>query len=251
MKNVLLFILLINMVVFSEVQSSFLKIFAWYSVTTEKDTTKHGCYGFAKINMEKQGKTTLWFNYSWWNVLFPFTYLQCKTNISDIVPDSTIILRKPDHFINTTWFNSFERLDTVNQEINFKFPILPQGTKYGRYDYFSSKVDSLMDLEFYGAGDSIMVGTFVAKAPDSRGAINILGRNAFILELTNNNPLRIRSVRCNAKYDTLLIKYLNYDLKKFTSKSADKNNIGWYGIDILESNFVDKIIIQGLKLINK
>jgi hypothetical protein len=104
--------------------------------------------------------------------------------------------------------------------------MLPQTVKYGKYDYFTVSVNDTLALQFYGAGDSTMVGTFVHKKPTVHGAINILARNAFIVELTNANPFRIKSIRCNGTHIKLLNSYLKFNLTRL------KNNVAWYGIDI-------------------
>lgn len=140
-----------------------------------------------------------------------------------------------DHFSNVEWFTGFKSLvynDSLiisYDSIRFYFPLLPLDQSYGRYDYFTIDVDDSCDLEFYGAGDSIMVGTFVHKKPDSLGVVNILGRNAFIVELTNSNPIRISSIRCDWKYDSLIKIFLQFPLDSL------KKDATLYGIDILDT----------------
>lgn len=206
--------------------NTFLKVFFW-TQDSSIDSVKNGCYGYVKIESNNNYKTTLWLEYNWWNLLFPKIYLPCEINCSDTQP--TDVKRSPNHFASSPWLSGFKRTDTTGQIIHFLFPLLPQNMSYGRYDYFSVDVNDTSELEFYGAGDSIMVGTFVHKLPDSRGAINILARNAFIIGLTKGNPLRISSIRCDAHFEPMISSFLDINLTKF------KENVAWYGIDIIDT----------------
>ena len=143
----------------------------------------------------------------------------------------TKITRCPDHFKNVEWITGI-RTTAYKDSVNFYFPLLPMNQNYGRYDYFTVDVDDSLDLEFYGAGDSIMVGTFVHKKPGPSGAVNILGRNAMIVEITKANPLRIKSFRCNGKMDSLLSVFLRFPLDSL------KKDAAWYGLDILDTTSV-------------
>jgi hypothetical protein len=208
------------------------KAFFW---TATSDTgVKSGCFGYSKINsVATVANTTtysssFWFpTYTWWQTLFPQTYLTCAMDIQNSQPAA--ITRAPNHFSTVPWFTGFKRTDTA-QSLKFLFPLLPQNTAYGRYDYFTVNADTGADLEFYGAGDSIMVGTFVDKKPASNGAVNILARNAFIVELTKSNPLRIRSIRCNGTFRDRISSYLGYPLTKLSKTAA------WYGIDFIDTS---------------
>jgi hypothetical protein len=171
------------------------------------------------------------------------SYMPTEIVISKGKPST--ITRAPDHFNNVDWFTGFKRAGSTDS-INFFFPLLPQGQNYGRYDYFTVDVDDSLDLEFYGAGDSIMVGTFVHKKPAPNGSINILGRNAFIVELTKSNPLRISSIRCNGAFDSLLTVFLKFPLDSLKVDAA------WYGIDILDTlTNVPRIKVFSLALSGK
>lgn len=205
-----------------------IQAFYWTQDSDEGD--KNGCYGYTRINTTgSQGSTTnhlstFWLpTYQWWHELFPETYIECSVELTDGIPDR--VTRGSDHFSNVPWFGGFGRTDS-DDTLRFPFPLLPRGMPYGRYDYFTVDVNDTLDLEFYGAGDSIMVGTFVHKEPDSRGAVNIIGRNAIIVELTEGNPLRIHSIRCNGAFEPLISAYLGYDLTSLKESAA------WYGIDI-------------------
>ena len=167
-------------------------------------------------------------------------YMSAIITISKNKP--TAITNAPDHLENSEWFTGFKHRNS-SDSICFYFPLLSMDKPFGRYDYFTVDVDSLLDLEFYGAGDSIMVGTFVHKKPDSIGAINILGRNAFIVELTNSNPLRISSIRCDGLFDSLITLYLKYNLDSL------KKDAAWYGIDILDTlTNVPKIAVSSINV---
>lgn len=230
MKNFILIILITtNLFAFS--QNNAFKAFFW-TQETDQDSLKHGCYGYNRIDSvystSKEFKlfSLFWLTYNWWHLKFKMAYMPAIITISKNKP--TAITNGADHLKNSEWFTGFKRNDS-SDSIRFYFPLLPTNQPFGRYDYFTIDVDSLLDLEFYGAGDSIMVGTFVHKKPDDRGAINILGRNAFIIELTNSNSLRIKSVRCDGQFDSLITLYLKYDLDSL------KKDAAWYGIDILDT----------------
>ncbi|MBN1759776.1 MAG: hypothetical protein JW863_15725 [Chitinispirillaceae bacterium] len=195
------------------------------------ESVLNGCYGYTKIgeysNEEKGYLSTFWLSgYTWWQQLFSNTYINIALNTELSQPAQ--ITRASGHFQNTEWITGLRRQGS-NDYIRFHFPVLPLENSYGRYDYFTVDVNDTLDLEFYGAGDSIMVGTFVHKKPDERGAVNILGRNAIIVELTDANPLRIKSFRCNGTYKTLLNAYFQYDLNTFQKDKA------WYGISIIDT----------------
>ena len=221
------------------------KAFFW-TMNTSNDTVKNGCYGYTQVDSiastetDTKLKSSFWLTYEWWHIRFKMSYMPTEVKISKAKPAA--ITRSPAHFVNTSWFTGFKRADS-SDSIVFYFPMLLQTQNYGRYDYFTVDVDSLCDLEFYGAGDSIMVGTFVHKKPDARGAVNILGRNAFIVELTKANPFRIKSVRCNGAFDSLISKYLKFPLDSL------KKDAGWYGVDILDTlNTVPKIRVFSVAL---
>ena len=127
--------------------------------------------------------STFWLSgYTWWQKLFSNTYIKITLNTEPSQP--TRVTRASGHFQNIEWLTGFHR-DGSDDHIRFFFPILPNGSGFGRYDYFTVDVNDTLDLEFYGAGDSIMVGSFVHKKPDNNGAVNILGRNAIIVELSD------------------------------------------------------------------
>lgn len=216
-------------------QGDAFKAFFWYKMND--DSLKHGCYGYLQIDSVSSSSdedtyfSTLWLTYEWWFLRFNGAYTSTKIIITK--NKSSKITRCSDHFNDVEWFSSFKVVNTSDtlpdDSLNFYFPMLPQGKAYGRYDYLTVDIDSLLDLEFYGAGDSIIVGTFVHKMPDSIGAVNILGRNAFIIELTQGNPLRISSIRCQGAFDSLLTLLLKFPLDTF------KSDQDWYGINILDT----------------
>jgi hypothetical protein len=221
-----------------------IKAFFWTQVSDSAQKT--GCYGYTKLGdpaaspTENRFASTFWFpTYGWWHALFPQSYLPCTMTISKAQPG--IITRDPEHFSDIPWFTGFSRSDTA-ESIRFFFPLLPQTTTYGRYDYFTVDADSATDLEFYGAGDSIMVGTFVAKEPAANGAVDILARNAFIVELTQSNPLRISSIRCNGQFRDRISAFLGYDLSRFSKTAA------WYGIDLIDTTSPPMITVHSIKI---
>ncbi|MDD5650903.1 MAG: hypothetical protein PHF86_10890 [Candidatus Nanoarchaeia archaeon] len=230
-------------------QGSAFKAFFWFSYAN--DSVKNGCYGYVQVDSVKDTETeeqcyaTFWLTYNWFFLKFNGAYMPVKMTFNKTRPKK--ITRSPNHFINIQWFSRFETNDTINHSaINFSFPILSRPSQYGRYDYFTVDVDSLLDLEFYGAGDSIMVGTFVHKKPSGSGITNILGRNTFVVELTDSNPLRIKSVRCQSAHDSLLDLYLKFPLDSL------KKNVEWYGVDILDTiSKIPRIKIYALNLSGK
>ena len=203
----------------------------------EDGGVRSGCYGHLSIDGEgvnSSGATrypsTFWLEskYDWWKNFFPGLYLSSSIIINEDDPPE--IINKSEHLSDCAWFRGFERTDSAGYALQFLFPLLPQNEQYGRYDYFTVKVDDTLNLEFYGAGDSIMAGSFVHKDPDSNGVVRILARNAFVVELTKSNPLRIKSIRCNAEFEEYLTWYLKYDLKKL------KNGVAWYGMDFIDTS---------------
>lgn len=230
MKNFILIIFITtNLFAFS--QNNAFKVFCW-TQETNQDNFKRGCYGYNRIDSiystteEFKLFSLFWLTYNWWHLKFKMAYMPATITISKNKPIA--IKNGSDHLQNSEWFTGFKQ-NNSSDSIRFYFPLLPINKSFGRYDHFTVDIDSLLDLEFYGAGDSIMVGTFVHKKPDAQGVINILGRNAFIVELTNSNSLRIKSVRCNGQFDSLITLYLKYNLN-FLKKDAV-----WYGIDILDT----------------
>ncbi|MBN1578698.1 MAG: hypothetical protein JW913_19195 [Chitinispirillaceae bacterium] len=221
---------------------STIKAFFW---TQEKDGgVKNGCYGNVKMDSLSSGESneryfsTFWLpTYQWWHTMFPKTYLTTIMSISGRQP--TAVSRASGHFSAIPWFEGFERTDSSGNSMRFPFPLLPQASVYGRYDYFTVDVDDTLDLEFYGAGDSIMVGTFIHKKPNALGSVNIIARNAIIVELTKVNPLRIKSVRCNGFFEPLISHYLQYDLTKL------KKNVAWYGVDLIDTSSKAPVIRVG------
>jgi hypothetical protein len=139
------------------------------------------------------------------------------------------ITRSSNHFSNIPWFESFERKDSLDI-FKFYFPLLPLNTLYGRYDYFTVDVDSVLDLEFYGAGDSIMAGTFVNKKPTNSGTIDIKARNAIIVELTNSNFTRIKRISFDSTHASFISTYMGYNFAKIANNSAS------YGIQIIDNS---------------
>lgn len=244
MKTILiLFFLSSNLFAFS--QNNAFKAFFWTQDSTN-DSIKKGCYGYNQIDSiysTAEGSklfSLFWLTYNWWHLRFKMAYMPAVITISKTAPAK--VTRGGNHLLNSEWFTGFKHIGTTDS-IQFYFPLLPMSQSYGRYDYFTIDIDSLLDLEFYGAGDSIMVGTFVHKKPDARGAVQILGRNAIIVELTKANPLRIRSVRCDGKFDSLITLYLKYDLNTI------KQNASWYGIDILDTlSNVPKIVVKSIDI---
>lgn len=216
---------------------------AFFWTQSANDSVKNGCYGYNVVDSvsTKTGTyySTFWLsNYSWWQKLFTNTYVNTAITTSKSKPAA--ISKAPDHFTSVEWITGFQRTGS-NDSIRFYFPLLPQTAGYGRYDYFTVSVNDTLSIEFYGVGDSVMVGSFVNKKPASNGAINILARNAFILELTKANPLRIKSIRCNSAYKTLLNTYLNFNLATF------KDGVAWYGIDIIDTvTNTPKIIVHSI-----
>jgi len=210
---------------------------AFFWTQENNDSLKHGCYGYVQVDSVVETEFTLnylssfWLTYDWWHIRFKMSYLPTMINYSKTKP--VAITRSSGYFKDVEWLTGFKQANSKDSSgfdsIQFYFPLLPLGQQYGRYDYFTIDVDNKLDLEFYGAGDSIMVGTFVHKEPAANGAVNILGRNAFIVELTNSNPLRIKSLRCQGIFDSLLTIYLKFPLDSL-KKDAD-----WYGVDILDT----------------
>lgn len=204
-------------------------LFCWYQ--DSNDSLLYGCRTYVVFQDNIKCKLGL-FDYQWWFVLFPDMYIDCTVKISN-KPEK--VIRCSDHFNDNQWISGIQH-DT--DLIQFYFPI---SEYYGQYDYFTVDVNDSFDLEFYGAGDSIMVGTFVHKEPDERGAVNIIARNAFIVEITNNNLLMIKSIRCNGRYKEIISAYLNYDLETF------KKDQNWYGITFIEN----KQIINYLRIMKE
>ena len=211
------------------------------------ETVQRGCYGYTKIGnySEKDGGylSTFWLtNYEWWQKLFVNTYITITVRTEQGQPSK--VTRASDHFKDVEWLTGFNR-NGADDNIRFYFPLQPQAKPFGRYDYFTVDVNDTLDLEFYGADDNCMVGTFIHKKPDERGAVNILGRNAIIVELTDANPIRISTIRCNGEYKALLNAYLNYDLDKF---AKDKE---WYGISIIDTAKVEpKVVVHSVNVEN-
>lgn len=210
---------------------------------------KNGCYGYNQIDSIASATgidrlfSSFWLTYDWWHLRFKMSYMPTEIVLSKGKPAA--ITRCSGHFKDVDWFTGFKRTGSTDS-INFFFPLLSQEMNYGRYDYFTVDVDASLDIEFYGAGDSIMVGTFVHKQPDARGAVNILGRNAFIVELTKSNPLRIKSIRCNGEFDSLLKVFLKFPLDSLKVGAA------WYGVDILDTlTNVPRIRVFSLALSGK
>lgn len=222
-----------------------LKAFFWTQATD--DGSKNGCYGYAKIGdptpvgaAANSYTSTFWFpTYGWWRNLFPNVYLSCTMLVSDEQP--AIISRASGHFSSTPWFSGFSRNDTA-ESVRFYFPLLPQKSDYDRYDYFTIDVDSATVLDFYGAGDSIMVGSFIAKEPDPSGGVNILARNAIIVELTKSNPLRVGSIRLSGEFKDRISAYIGYDLTRFSDTAA------WYGIDFIDTSSPPVLNIYSIEL---
>ena len=220
------------------------KAFFWTQAT--EGASKTGCYGYTKIYNPASGSgedrydSKFWFpTYGWWHTLFPQAYLPCSMSVSKEQPAA--VTRASGHFSNIPWFTGFIRSD-IAESIRFYFPLMPQPSAYGRYDYFTVNADSTTELEFYGAGDSIMVGTFVDKKPATNGSVNILARNAFIIELTKSNPLRISSIRCNGQFRDRISSFLGYDLSKLNKNAA------WYGIDFIDTTTPPVIRIHSVRL---
>lgn len=242
MRNIILFLLAFN-VLGNFNQGDAIKAFFWFK--SNEDSLKHGCYGYLQVDSvtiesEKYCFSTFWLTYEWWFLRFSGDYAQTQITFNSSKP--SCISQCSEHFSNVNWFSGF-KLDDSSDSIRFYFPLQPQLSEYGRYDYFVVDIDSLLDLQFYGAGDNIMVGTFVHKKPDSLGAVNILGRNAFIIELTNSNSLRISSIRCDGEYDSLISLYLKFSLDSL------KRDMDWYGIDILEiPESIPKIRVHSIDL---
>lgn len=211
------------------------------------EDVQRGCYGHTKTGEYSKDAggylSTFWLtNYEWWQKLFVNTYITITVRTEQGQPSQ--VTRASGHFEDVEWLTGFTR-NGSDDNIRFFFPLHSQAKPFGRYDYFTVDVNDTLDLEFYGAGDSIMVGTFVHKQPDERGAVNILGRNAIIVELTDANPLRINTIRCNGEYKSLLNTYFNYDLDKF---AKDKE---WYGISITDTNNVSpKLVVHSVNVEN-
>jgi hypothetical protein len=229
-------------------QKNAFKVFFW--TASDVDTVKTGCYGYIQIDSISSSPTqnfyhtSFWLTYDWWFLRFEGAYVPATITCNKEQP--SVITMSPDHFLNVEWFSGF-KLDNTNDSLQFYFPLLPQTTNYGRYDYFMVDVDSLRELQLYGAGDSIMVGTFIQKKPGDNGGTVLLGRNAFIVELTDSNPFRIKSLRCQGNFDSLLNQYLKFPLDTL------KKDAFWYGVDILDtiSNIprikVSSIIVAGIE----
>lgn len=220
------------------------KAFFWFM--SEEDSLKHGCYGYIYIDSVSSSEnediyhTSFWLTYDWWFLIFKGSYTPTNIILKKNKPDA--ISRGSNHFLNIEWFSGFY-LANSNDSLIFYFPLINMQFEYGRYDYFTVDVDTLLDLEFYGAGDSIMVGTFTHKKPSPSGSVNILGRNAFIIELTKSNPLRIKSIRCNGEFDSLLFLFLKFPLDTF------KTDACWYGVDILDTlSNIPMIAIDSLRI---
>lgn len=212
-------------------QGNKLAAFFW-TQKAENDSFKHGCYAYSHVvgidsssNNSVKYVSNFWLNYTWWKVLFGKTFVKIDILNSRSKPASCT--QSLNHFNNIEWLTGFT--DNITRDtIQFYFPLLPVNINYGRYDYFTINVNDTVEIQFYGAGDSIMVGTFLHKNGDERGATKILGRNAIIIELTSSNVFRIKSVRFNAEYKDLINAYLKFDLNRF------KSDEGWYGVDIIK-----------------
>lgn len=210
---------------------------AFFWTANSLDSLKYGCYGYSKTTSVITSETELRYTsviglprYEWWNAMFPSTRIKTEIAVSRRIPAS--VTRCPNHFRESEWITGVTHVNgdgRVVDSIRFIFPMLPASIKYGRYDYFTVTVNDTLDLEFYGAGDSIMVGTFVDRRPSANGALNIIARNAIIVELTNGNNLRIKSVRFNGAFNEINFLYLGYDLNLF------KSNQKMYGFDILKN----------------
>jgi hypothetical protein len=208
-----------------------LSTFFW-TQKEENDSLKYGCYAYSHVTgidssdvSQLKYSSNFWLNYSWWKLLFGKTFVKIDILNSKSKPSS--ITQSPNHFDSIEWITGFT--DNITKDtIQFYFPLLPVGMSYGRYDYFTVSINDTVELQVYGAGDSIMVGTFLLKNGDSEGRIVLLGRNAIIIELTNSNVFRIKSVRFDAKYKDMINEYLKFDLNRFKSDEA------WYGVDIID-----------------
>lgn len=215
-------------------------VYSFFWTQMSDSSVKNGCYGYVSVDSAVStvtgtvyGSSMMLPAYKWWHDLFPSTYLRTEIQTSKRVPGA--VSDAVTHFSDIEWFTGFTRSGT-SESIRFYFPILPTGSIYGRYDYYTVDVDEETILEFYGAGDSIMAGSFVSKQPGSRGELNILARNAFIVELTQSNPLRIKSILCNGAHDSIISSFLGYDLSIF------KQGAAWYGIDFIS-------IVQNIPII--
>lgn len=217
--------------VFAKVQpGDTLTSFFWFQ--NEGDSTIQGCESYLIIE-ESEGNilnSTFWMTkYQWWQKMFPDVNIKFDIFINDTTPNS--VTQHCSNFNNAQWT---ERIKHNNDSINFVFPVIDN--QYGRYDYYTVSVNDTMGINFYGAGDSIMVGTFVHKEPDSIGAINILARNAIIVELTNSNSTRIKSIRFNWQFKAQLTEYLKYDFETF------KSDADWYGVTITDTSYVEPYV---------
>jgi hypothetical protein len=228
-------------------QNSAFRAFFW--TMDEKDTAKSGCYGYnqidsvASLSNEYKHFSSFWLTYDWWHLRFKMSYMPTEVTFSKSRPPA--VTKASEHFSNVEWFTGFKR-SSSSDSISFYFPLLPLTEHYGRYDYFTVDIDSILEIQFYGAGDSIMVGTFVDKRGNDRGGTLLLGRDAFIVELSDANPLRVGSIRCQGAFDSLITLYLKFPLDSL------KKSATWYGVDILDTlSNVPKIKVYSVGLSGK
>jgi hypothetical protein len=196
------------------------------------------------IGDPKQGATTSTsaakfkiLNCSWWLSLVANIFSSINLLFENTKPDSIGLCSS--RFATTSWLHSINgSTDSNGYVIRFYFPVLPIGQPYGRYDYFSIKLNDTMDIQFQSDADSVLTGSFISKRGVGKPT-KLYAKNAISIQTTSANPMRIRSIQINGAYEKLVSSYLGFDLSKLKTGAA------FYGLD-----FVDTVITEQLIQVN-
>lgn len=203
----------------------------WQHITPE-DTLAYGNIGYLKIDsISIIDSATLYYTrfglpaYSWWRVIFKEVYLSSTMTVLNNPPSNADQICS--NFSNAQWLECFERKDSIGQ-VRFQFPILPQGTPYRIYDYFSLLEDTCA-LQYQWIDDTTAVGTIMNNRHNNRkdGRTRLYAKAAIIVRLTDENPFRIRFIQFDSTRTDLISSFIKYDFTKFTDDAK------WYGIDFL------------------
>jgi hypothetical protein len=205
------------------------------------DTFKIGYYGVLKIGSQSQGAlfttdsaTFRLDRSSWWQR----TVANVNTNIefvfSTAKPDSIDLCSAK--FAPVPWLQSITgKTDTAEYAIRFLFPVLPIGQNYGRYDYFTVRLNDTMEIHFQGINDTTLTASFVnQRIPGS--ITKIYAKNAITVRTTATNSFRIRNIQIDGAYERFVSAYLRFDL------SSLKKNAGFYGLALIDTTIAEQAI---------
>ena len=203
--------------------------------------SKIGYYGVLKIGGKGQGagfttdSATFRLDRSpWWQRIVANVNANIEFSFSTAKPGSIDLCAAK--FAPVPWLLSITGgIDAAEYAIRFLFPVLPIGQNYGRYDYFTIRLNDTMDIHFQGIDDTTLTASFVnRRIPGSK--TTIYAKNAITVRTTSTNSFRIRDIQIDGAYERLVSAYLRFDLSSLSKGAA------FYGLNLIDTTLVEQPI---------